>query len=518
MEIKNLPTEIQEVIFTYLDIEDLLNMMLVDSNTKSIIENSPTLMSRMPIIVTDDEEFYDETQRSIEPLICSTRRVSKIIVKLKHNKIMSFLGIFKKFSDTVRYLDIHDYTFETLDQLRLLLRYLNNLTKLSVYNVLFTKSENKLLNSIVRLPNLYMSKLREIQCVNSDIRLFTLFLNNYDIHLRKIRLKFDGHRISNCRDFSDMMSQQVFIKSLTFDGVTSENCNLFEFGNFLRCRLDRLEILNCELTKEHMRSLLDMIKSQSDLKVLKMVRSPVPSSLDVIYVHRQLFSNHLTEVHVDINNLLSFYNHSFSNESIRNLTINGNFAFENLPVFINFIRIFPNVDKLKLIGDMPVNDKYLFYILSTLAQLEELSVPGFTSRTFDSNFSNLASVNSKLKVLILDYIDYDVKYFGWKNIVSYVGSIEKLIIKRGVNSSVANEIVDVIIKKLRLKHLELGSGIVSQDSLCNIVYNNYCSDLKVLKVSTSDCNKMDMRVDFWRLFKNNRLLLNICEDEYFLKD
>jgi hypothetical protein len=229
-----------------------------------------------------------------------------------------------------------------------------------------------------------------------------------------------------------------------------------------------------------------------------------------------MFSNQIKEVHVDINELFFFHSHSFTNRSIRNLTIYGNFAFENLPIFINFIKIFPNVEHLKLIGDMPISDKYLFHILSTFSNLEELSIPGFTSRTIDSNFSNLSCLDVKLKTLILDYIDYDVKFFGWKNIVSNVNSIEKLIIKRDY-CNVSNEIVDIIIKKLKLKHLELGCGVVSEDILRNIVYNNCADELKVLKITQSDFDKIKCMFDFNKLFKSNRLLLYLCNDGYFVK-
>ncbi|CAG9802583.1 unnamed protein product [Chironomus riparius] len=516
MEIKSLPNELQEEIFTYLNCNELMAMMLVDKYTKSIIESSPILMSNLPILIIDEDEFYDDNERSIEPILESTRRATKIVIKLKRDKIMKYLVIFKKFSDTVRELEIHDYGFETIDQMRIVLRHLYNLKRLTVINVTFLKPENEFLNSIVQVPKLSMLELREINCVNTDEKMFALFANNYDIQLRKIRLKCDGRNTSNCLDFCEMMTQQAYVKSLTFENVTSKNCNIFNYENFLQCQLRHLEIVNCQLSREHMKVMLNMIKNQQNLETIKVINTPIPSSLDIIFVYRQMFSNPIKEVHVDINDLSFFHSHSFTNRSIRNLTIHGNFAFENLPIFINFIKIFPNVEHLKLVGDMPISDKYLFHILSTFSNLEELSIPGFTSRTIDSNFSNLSCLDVKLKTLILDYIDYDVKFFGWKNIVSNVNSIEKLIIKRDY-CNVSNEIVDIIIKKLKLKHLELGCGVVSEDILRNIVYNNCADELRVLKITQSDFDKIKCIFDFNKLFKSNRLLLSLCNDGYFVK-
>lgn len=199
---------------------------------------------------------------------------------------------------------------------------------------------------------------------------------------------------------------------------------------------------------------------------------------------------------------------------MRSLTLFGNLAFENLPIFINFIKIFPNVVSLKLVSDSPIGDKYLFHILSSFKNLEELFVPSFTSRTGDSNFANLSTLDSKLNKLVLNYIDYDVKFFGWKNIVTSLKSIEKLVIKRDYGK-VSKEIVDVIVKTLKLTHLELGLGVVSEEILCNIVYNNCCDRLKVLKIAQSDFDKIEGNIQFCEIFKKNRLLLHLCDDSYF---
>lgn len=515
MEFTNLPDEIQEEIFKYLSCDDLMNMMLVDKYIKSIIENSPKLMNNLPIFIIDEDEHYDDDERSIEFLLNSTRRASKFIVKLKRNKIIKYLVILKKFSETIRKLEIHDYAFETIDQMRMILRYLNKLRCLTINNVVFRRPENSILNSIVKVPNLDMSELREINCVDSDVKLFTLFKNNLDIQLRVIRLKCDVRSTTNCLDFCEMMTQQSSLESLTLDSVTSEKCNIFNYENFLQCELKQLVILDCRLSRDHMRSMIALIKGQTKLRKLNFIKTPIHSSIDIIYVYRQIFSNPIRELHVDINDLYIFHSHSIANRSIQNLIIYGNFAFENLPVFINFIKMFPNVIRLKLIGDNPINDKYLFHILSTFTNLVELHIPGFTSRTIDSNFSNLACLDVKLKTLILDYIDYDVKFFGWKNIVSNVNLIEKLIIKRDY-CNVSNEIVDVIINKLKLRHLELGNGVVSEDILRNIVYNDYCDELKVLKIAQSDFGKIKNKFDFHKLFRRNKLLLHFCNDEYFV--
>jgi hypothetical protein len=169
--------------------------------------------------------------------------------------------------------------------------------------------------------------------------------------------------------------------------------------------------------------------------------------------------------------------------------------------------------RLKLVGE-PIGDKYLFHILSTFRNLEELYISGFTSRAGDSNFANLSTLESKLHTLVLDYIDYDVKFFGWKNIVSSLSSIEKLVIKRDYGK-VSNEIVDVIVNKLKLVHLELGIGVVSDKILGNIVYNNCCDRLKVLKIARSDFEKIQDKFDFTKIFARNCLLLHICDTEYF---
>lgn len=502
-----LPIEIREEIFTYLSCDDLMRLMLVDKCWRNIVENSPRLMSKLPIFIVDEEEYFDENKRFIEPVLNSSRKVTRVVVKLKCEKIMNYCQIFKKFGSTICSLEIHHYAFDSIDQLRIVLRYLTNLKKLTVIHVQFLKPENKILNAIVQIPKLSLHDLHEVNCVNSDPKIFALFTNNYDIKLRKIRLALcDVQYTVNCVEFCETMIQQTSVKTLMLDSVTSRKCNLFDYENFLQGQLSHLEFTNCDLTRKHMRNMINLIKMQRQLKTLKIINTPIPSQIDVIYVYRQLLANTINELHIDINQLPFVRSHQFTNFSVRNLSVHGNFAFENLPIFINFIKIFPNVRRLKLIGDVPIGDKYLFHILTTFTQLKELKVAGFTSRTTDSNFSNLAVLDVKLKCLELDYIDYDVKFFGWKNIVTSMRSIEKLIIKRDY-CNVSNETVDIIIKTLRLRHLELGEGIVSDDILRNVIYNNYCDDLKVLKISKTDFDKISGKIDFSKLFRSNQLLL-----------
>lgn len=508
-----LPDELREEILKHLPCQDLMNMMLVDSYSKWIIESSPTLMNKLPIYITDNEadEFYCENvYRDIEPILESKRKTSKIIVILRRDKIMKNIGIFKRFSDTVKTLEIDSYAFDTIDQLRIILRFLCNLKTLSVSQVTFKKPENKILNSIVAVPKLSLKKLIEINCVNSDATIFTLFESNFDVQFRKIRLKCDVHG-----DFSEVVevvSQQGKLQSLILDGVT--NCDIFNYDNFIQCQLRHFEIVNCNLSREQMRRLMTAIRGQREMRTLKIINTPIPSTIDILHFYMQIFSNCIHEVHIDITQLNFFHSHQFHNRSVKYLTIYGNFAFENLPIFINFIKMFPNTEKLTLKGICGIGDKYLFHILSTFQNLLELSLPGFLSRAADSNFSNLSALDSKLKSLTLDYIDYDVKFFGWKNIVSNLNTIEKLIIKRDYGK-VSNEIVDVIIKTLKLKHLELGIGVVSEEILRNIVYNNCCDELKVLKIAKTDFDKISNNFNFSKIFKSNALLLHLCDSNYF---
>lgn len=490
--------------------------MLVDSYSKWIIENSPSLMNKMPINITDNniDEFYCENLKCVEPLLISRKKSSKIIVKLKQEKIMKFIGIFKKFSDTIRILEIDRYAFDSIDQFRIILRFLNNLKSLSISHVTFIKPENKILNSIVKMPKLMLKELREFHCVNSDHTIFTLFENNFDVQLRKIRLKCDVHS-HFITQLAEVVNQQIKLHSLSLDGVTTNNCDIFNYeDNFLQSKLDRLEIVNCSLSRTQMKRLMSAIKNQRDMKTLKFINTFIPSSMDILYSYQQIFANCIEEVHIDISQLTHFHSHQFSNKFVKRLKLYGNFAFENLPIFINFIRIFPNVDDLWISGDVGIGDKYLFHILSTLPSLSKLKIPGFTSRLHDSNFSNLSTIESQLTSLTLDYIDYDVKFFGWKNIVSNLKTIKKLVIKRDFGK-VSNEIVDVIIKTLKLNHLELGIGVVSEEILRNIVYNNCCGDLKTLKIAKSDFDKINDKFNFSKIFKTNQLLLHLCDAEYF---
>lgn len=513
---ESLPDELREEIFKYLPCADLKNMMQVDSYSKAIIENSPILMhDKLALSITDDneDEFYSEKYKYIEPLLESRRKSAKIIVKLQQDKIMKHVGIFKKFGYTIQTLQIEKYAFDTIDQLRIILRFLSNLRTLNLSLVTFLKPENKFLNSIVRVPKLSLKELREINCENCDPIIFTLFENNFDIQFRKIRLKYDTHANTTAQ-IVEVMSNQARLRSLYLDGVTAHNCDIFNYENFIQCELHRLEIVNCALTREQMKRLLMAIKSQPKLTHLKFIGTPIPSTMDALHSYRQFFYNFIEEVHIDITQLSFFHSHQFVNGSVKNLTIFGNFAFENLPIFINFIKMLPNVERLCLKGKMGIGDKYLFHILSTFPNLLELSIPGFSSRVEDSNFSNLSNVDVRLNALILEYIDYEVKFFGWKNIVSNLKSIEKLVIKRDYGK-VSNEIVDVIIKKLKLRHLELGIGVMSEEILRNIVYDNCCDELKVLKIAQVDFDKINEKFNFNQIYKRNRLLLHLCDAEYF---
>lgn len=516
---ETIPDEVFEIICGKLSARDLQSVMLIDRYSRFIIENSPVLMNELPLLITDNDidEFDDNVNRRlIEPLLSSRRKVVRVVVTLKTRKIMEYFLIFKKFGETIRSLEIKNYSFETIDQLRLILRHLNNLTSLKVSNVSFQKPENEVLNSIVQIPKLKLRHLRELDCENTDPKIFSLFTNNHDVQLRTIRLhSSDAQRFYSYVDVVEMMNHQKFLRHLTIDGMTSLNSDFFDNKALVKCQLDFLSVSNCSITfREQMRNWAAMIKDQRKLKVLKVLNTPILSSMDIMFTYRQIFSNCVTEVHVDIGNLSIFHSHSFVNFTVRDMTLYGEFAFENLPIFINFIRIFPNVVRLKIVGDSGIGDKYLFHILSTLQSLEELYLPGFTSRKTDSNFSNLSSLRvNKLKTLVLNYIDYDLKFFGWKNIVTNLSSIEKLVIKRDYGK-VSNEIVDVIMKTLKLRHLELGIGFVSEKILHNIFYTNFCEQLKTLKMAKSDLMKIQ-NFSFEKTTQGNNLLLYFCDDDYF---
>lgn len=514
---ETVPDEIYEMICGKLSSCDLSNAILIDRYSRDIIETSPALMDKLPLYVTDDDEDneFDECAKLIEPLMNSQRRVTSIVVELKRERVAKYLGVFKKFGESVRSLEIRNYTFDTIDQLRIILRFLPGLQRLKVSNIAIHKPENKILNAIVQIPKLALRQLRHVECVNSDPKIFSLFTNNHDVQLATIRLKVNDAGSFCYADFIQTMSHQMRLEQLRLDGVSTRNCEFFLAEGLVKCQLRQLEVHNCAIVgREQIRNLIGLIKSQRKLRVLKILNTPLPTSLDIMVTYRQIFNNCMSEVHLDIGELSFFHSHSFTNRSVRNLTLYGNFAFENLPIFINFIKMFPSVVQLKLVGEAPIGDKYLFSILSTFRSLEELSLPGFTSRSADSNFSNLSSLDSKLHTLELDYIDYDVKFFGWRNIVTNLRSIEKLVIKRDYGK-VSNEIVDIIVKTLKLQHLELGIGVVSADILRTIVYNNCCDQLKVLKIALSDFQKIEDKFDFGKIFSTNRLLLYMCDDYYF---
>lgn len=517
---EQLPDEIIEIIFKELQPSDIQNVMLVCHLFRNIVERSAALMAQIPLILIDTETdgFVDIEKKSIDLLMDSKRRVTTIRVELEHEKIMKFLGVFKTFGKTVRVMDITDYAFETIGQLRIVLRFLPNLQTLNVTNVSFLKGENKILNSIVQIPKFSLVNLRSLNCVDSDPKIFSLFTNNCDIQLRTIRLRPCGVQTnSNFDDFIEMMTNQKRLNALTLDGI-SDDCYIFRSHDFLRCQLEQLEIQNCYVTmRDQMRNIIIMIKDQRQLKVLKLHNTPIPPSMDIMFTYRQIFNNHITTAHLDIRQLAFFHSHHFTNLTVKHLTIVADFAFENLPIFINFIKMFPNVKWLKLVqskGSTSIDDKYLFHILNTFKNLYELHVPAFTSRKVDSYFCNLALLETRLHTLVIDYIDYDVKFFGWKNIAMNLKSIEKLVIKKDFGK-VSLEVVDCIITNLKLKHLELGIGVMSMEILRSIVYNNSCDQLKVLKMARSDLEKIDPNFDFRNIFIRNRLLLHLCDDDYF---
>src|SRR5690349_4604546 len=98
-----IPAEIYEIICANLSSRDLRSAMLVDRYSRIVIEHSPVLMRKLAIFITDDDEIdeFDDKQsgKLIEPLIDSERKVTSIIVRLKRDKIMKYLAIFKKFGD-----------------------------------------------------------------------------------------------------------------------------------------------------------------------------------------------------------------------------------------------------------------------------------------------------------------------------------------------------------------------------------------------------------------------------------
>lgn len=528
-QMDSLPDEIIELICGYLTTQDLLRVTLVDRRLRWIVENSPNLMAKIPIFLCDNDlefcnvEFdddYHHNRRLIEPLLESKKKVRKVIVELRSEKIIKFAGVFRKFSDTIRHLEIKNYAFDTIEQLRIILRYAINLQKLTVHNVTFLKTESFFLKSTVSKYD----NLKTIDVVNCDLQIFSLFSFNSSANIRLREIKFVSSvsdndvtwRISYESLIELLTHQQRGLVKLRLDGVN------FDLDNFSDClkhlkfdNLRYLEILNCKVERrETAKNIVELIKSQKHLTNLKLLKTPL--SIDSIEAYRKMFSNKkIEEAALDIDEKSMIHSHSLSIGSIKKLTLRGNFAFENLPIFVNVIKLFPNVRKLILEGGSPINEKYLHNILSTFVCLEELQIPGFTSRTGDSNFSLLQSIdNHQLKSLTLEYIDYDVKFFGWKNIVTNLQSIQKLVIKRNYGK-VSKELIDMIIKRLNLKHLELGIGNVSDEIIEILVH---CKMLKTLKISSCDFKKMSsLGGKFEEFIVSNQILFHICNDNYFAK-
>lgn len=528
----SLPHEIIEMICGYLPSQDLLQMTLVSHTVKWIVENSPSLMERVPLYLYDndpdfcnvklDDDYYN---RLIEPLLESNKKVRKVIVKLRREKIIKYIGVFKKFSDFVRIMEIQNYAFDTLDQLRIILRYMFNVQKMTLINISFLKHENGFLNSIVKVPKYEnLKNLKIIEVLNCDLRIFSLFTNN-DTRLREIRLvtsikKNDVAWRISYENFIEAVTHQPGLVKLSLDGINTDSESVFDPIKYLSCNLRYLEILNCKMEqRESAKNFIDMIKAQKYLKSLKIVKTSLSSSIESIGAYRDMFCNkYIVETSLDINESAMIHSHNFTISSIRKLTLRGSFAFENLPIFVNVTKMFPNTKQLKLEGGSPINEKYLHNILTTFRNLEELHIPGFTSRTGDSNFSILQSIeNHGLKSLIMEYIDHDVKFFGWKNIITNLRSIKKLIIKRDYGK-VSKEIVDMIVKTLKLKHLELGIGVVSDEIMKTIIHDSHCDELKVLKISSGDYDKLELNNNNFDKFVHlNQILFYVCEEQYFAR-
>lgn len=518
----SLPDEMVIEVFDKLPSRDLLICILCCHKFKYIITNSYRLLQKLPLTLSDTDEnddlnIFEEKapRKSIDRLLLSDRRFNNLVIKLKRENIMSYLSVFKKFGEFVRLLKISGYIFETADQLRMFLRYLPNLKHLKTSNIQFKKSEIKILNTIWSVPKLELSQLKNLECVDCSLKLFSVF-NNEKIQLRKIRL-----RNNQDRDYDVLLkflSHQKYLDYLLLDHFSTDFFSI-DIKSTISSQLEVLKIVDCVITeRDNIRNLLSFLRAQNQLVKIKFFNTPLPQEM-----YRQIFNDKhkLKEVHLDISHLLYFHSYySKCVRSVRKLKLNGSYAFENLPIFMNVTRMFPNVTSLKLnsIGEdfvRKVNDKYLFQILNTMKDLQHLQLHTFSSRTNDSNFSNLQSLDTKLITLELNTIDYEVNYIGWKNIMRCMKSIDKLIIKRDFRDKALNEIVDLIISTLKLKHLELGIGVVTPDILSNIIYNNNCQELKVLKITNSDYNKMNQNFDFRKIFNQNHLLLHLCDDSYF---
>ena len=518
----SLPDEMTIEIFDKLLSKDLLTCVLCCHKFKNIINNSFRLLQKLPLTLSDTDEnddisSYEERvpKKSIDRLLLSERRFNKIVIKLKRENIMSYLSVFKKFGELVTLLKISSYIFETTDQLRMLLRYLPNLKYLNTTNIFFKKSEIKFLNSIWSVPKLELPQLQNLKCVDCSLKLFSVF-NNPKIQLRKIRL-----RNNQDRDYDvllEFLSHQTKLVYLLLDNFSTDFFSI-DLKSTISSQLKVFKLVDCVITdRDYIRNLINFLKVQKHLVKIKLFNTPLPQEM-----YRQIFNDKpmLKEVHLDISHLLYF--HSFYSKcvrSVKKLKLNGSYAFENLPIFQNVIRMFPNVTNLKLnsIGEdfvRKINDKYLFQILNTMKNLHHLQLHTFCSRTNDSNFSNLESLNTILMTLELNTIDYEVNYIGWKNIMRCMNSIDKLVIKRDFRDQALNEIVDLIISTLKLKHLELGIGAVTAEILSNIIYNNNCQELKVLKITNSDFIKMNQNFDLNKIFNQNHLLLHLCNDSYF---
>lgn len=472
-QLSDLPFELLEMIFEFLDADDLKALIGMDRRLREVIISSPITMRKLKLIM--EENWMEKVQ------------------------------FVKDRGDCVKALDFDCCKFELPEEFRDLMKLMRNVENIKLSNV-HIAAEN--FNKKFKILAMKFHKLNSLDLDNSQAvgKLVRLYLRK--LQVKRLRLDFCHYNVT--QEFVELLRNQRGLKTLELSGFNNifyQSIFTHDISYTLEFELKRL-ILNHRVTRNEL-----------FLKFLNVL-----TTLEFLEVHREI-------------EIQDFFNIVFSMENLKSLTLATNFVtLKNIDFkkvanskiqelvlvtrsqygieqTINFlVTKLLNLKTLKVVNMKPdSSDQMLGFV--HLKKLENLHIENSKLKFIQNiKFDNLRSIH-------LSQLHPFLKFEDWENFFRNNRKIERIVISDYevyyVTESIKAEIDKIIynlhyVEKI-LKHLEVYQELRYQKPIK--VYIDIKEKRNVMKVSDSFIKIC--REEFHLLRKLADFKLSYYADDYF---
>ena len=444
-DLSQLPFELLELIFEFLETEDLKNLLMLDERVRDVVVASPISMRKLKL-------------------------------RLQENW-MQKVGFIKDYGDCVKILDFDFCNFELPDEFRDLMKVMRNIEALKLSNM-HIAAEN--FNKKFKILLMKFQKLRTLHLDNSQAvgKLVRLYLRK--VQVKHLRLDFCHYNVTH--EIVELLRNQKKLTTLElsgFNNILFQSLFKHDISYTFEFELKRL-ILNHRVTHNDLYlKFLKVLTTLESLEIQKEVESQ--EFFNVVFALNNLKSltlatNFVTLKSIDFKKAV--------NSKLQELVLvtRNQYGIEQT---INFL-----VAKLLHLKSLKVlnmktdsSDQMLGFV--HLKQLEKLHIE-------NSKLKFIQNIKlDNLRVLHLHNVHPYLKFEDWENFFKTNSKIEEIVVSEfevyyvieAIKAEIGKFINNLhpIIKTLR--HLEISQELRYQKPIK--LYMDISGKKKIMKVSDS---------------------------------